>query len=138
MTSFLLNRICNTNLINPRFTKGLRASSSSASVPFMITSTQRQRLYDLKYTRSDIDSLLPEQALHILSHDLSPESYGAFVRATYRSKKRSVELEVPEVIQLGSVETGLVLTSTREEERQVVERKENTWTIVENVDAGIE
>ena len=49
-----------------------------------------------------------------------------------------MELEVPEVIQLGSVETGLVLTSTREEERQVVERKENTWTIVDNVDAGIE
>ena len=44
---------------------------------------------------------------------------------------------MPEVIQLGSVETGLVLTSTREEERQVVEREESRWTIVENVDAGI-
>ncbi|KAG9287738.1 hypothetical protein G9A89_004141 [Geosiphon pyriformis] len=82
------------------------SSSPSASIPFMITSTSRQKLYELEYTKTEVDSLSPSQALFILEHNFTPESYGAYVRATYQPKKTpEVEFELPPVIQLGSGDT---------------------------------
>ncbi|CAG8439947.1 11924_t:CDS:2 [Ambispora leptoticha] len=81
---------------------GFPPSTNSASIPFMITSTSRQKLYELEYTKDQVDSLSPSQALIILTHNFKPETYGAYIRATYQPKKTpELDLDLPPVIQLG-------------------------------------
>ncbi|CAG8477501.1 1025_t:CDS:2 [Ambispora gerdemannii] len=79
---------------------GFPPSTNSASIPFMITSTSRQKLYELEYTKDQVDSLSPSQALIILSRNFKPETYGAYIRATYQPKKTpELDSDLPPVIQ---------------------------------------
>jgi hypothetical protein len=43
------------------------ATNNGAKVPFMITRDMRQRLYDLNYTRVEVDSMTPDFAWEILN-----------------------------------------------------------------------
>jgi len=53
-------------------------AASTASVPLMITKDMRQQLYDLGYSRSDVDAMKPEEANDILKNStVKPQPAGA-------------------------------------------------------------